>query len=469
MSGRARLPYIDKDYEAILADLVARIPALAPRWTDHNASDLGMALLELVAGVGDMLAYSLDTSAAEAFLPTARLRESIIRTVALVGYSLHGPVSATTTLRFTLDQAQAEAVTIPAGTVCRAPQSDVPFVTVAELVIPAGILIGDIGGRQGIRQSETFTIDDEPALLRLQLAHPTVAHGSVQVSVNGTPWSEVEHFADSAATDQHFCVRLNGLDYLAVVFGTGEQGACPALGDTVVVSYLTTLAEAGNLAHHQITELVDTIRLHGTPVGLAVDNPIAATNGAPAMSHELARVLAPAVVRSTWKAVTKADYVALCRSYPGVGKVAVLDLNDDESLPIYAVRVVLVPAGGGLPSPTLKTELLAYLNARRVITVRVSVDDPVYQAVPVSARLYVLPGYDHADVRARATAALADYFALENREFGQAVYTSDLIALLDGVDGVSHLSLYAPATNLPIAARAIATLGTVSLTTQAVS
>jgi len=89
-TGRARLPYINKDYEAIRRELLARIPQLTDRWTDFNESDLGVVLLELFAGVGDMLAYYLDAQAAESYLPTARRRQSIIDLCSLISYQLHG-------------------------------------------------------------------------------------------------------------------------------------------------------------------------------------------------------------------------------------------------------------------------------------------------------------------------------------------------------------------------------------------
>jgi len=55
-------------------ELIARVPQLTDRWTDFNASDLGVVLLELFCGVGDMLAYYLDAQAAEAFKQLSRLK-----------------------------------------------------------------------------------------------------------------------------------------------------------------------------------------------------------------------------------------------------------------------------------------------------------------------------------------------------------------------------------------------------------
>jgi hypothetical protein len=53
-----------KDYESIRQELLAKVPQLTDRWTDFNPSDLGVVLLELFCGVGDMLSYYLDAQAA---------------------------------------------------------------------------------------------------------------------------------------------------------------------------------------------------------------------------------------------------------------------------------------------------------------------------------------------------------------------------------------------------------------------
>lgn len=118
--GRASIEYINKDYESIRQELLAKVPQLTDRWTDFNHSDLGVVLLELFCGVGDMLAYYLDAQAAEAFLPTARQRQNVINLCNLIGYQLDTPVSSTTTIRFSLAAPLDFDLPIPAGTQCRA-------------------------------------------------------------------------------------------------------------------------------------------------------------------------------------------------------------------------------------------------------------------------------------------------------------------------------------------------------------
>ena len=45
----------DRRYEELREELVRRIPAHTPEWTDHNPGDPGITLLELFADLGETL------------------------------------------------------------------------------------------------------------------------------------------------------------------------------------------------------------------------------------------------------------------------------------------------------------------------------------------------------------------------------------------------------------------------------
>ncbi|ODS25050.1 putative baseplate assembly protein [Candidatus Endobugula sertula] len=47
----------DRTYDQLRRELISRIPVYAPEWSDHNASDPGIALLELFAFLGENILY----------------------------------------------------------------------------------------------------------------------------------------------------------------------------------------------------------------------------------------------------------------------------------------------------------------------------------------------------------------------------------------------------------------------------
>ena len=356
--GRASIGYINKDYESIRQELLAKIPQLTDRWTDFNHSDLGVVLLDLFCGVGDMLAYYLDAQAAEAFLPTARQRQNVINLCKLIGYRLDSPVASTTTLRFRLSAPLGKDLTIPAGTACRALLSDgeADFETVEDGLLPRGVLSVDIPVRQGVRRTETFTSTGLP-FQRIRLTGDVIAQGTITVTVGDDAWSEVDHFQDSLADSRHFMADLDALDISTLIFGDGQSGAVPAQGSAITVSYLQTIGDQGNLGPNRITQLLSPVYLDGGQVSLTVTNPVPATGGASREALEHARRQAPAELRSLWKAVTLEDYQALAEGYPGVAKAKVLDTNACQNIRYYNVQLAIAPNGGGMPSALLKREL----------------------------------------------------------------------------------------------------------------
>jgi len=63
-----------KDYASVRQRLIDLIPALIPRWMEGHGADMGIALVDLLAYVGDDLSSYQDAIANEANLETARHR-----------------------------------------------------------------------------------------------------------------------------------------------------------------------------------------------------------------------------------------------------------------------------------------------------------------------------------------------------------------------------------------------------------
>ena len=88
------IDYLARDYTALRQWMLDRVSTLIPSWKERNAADLGVALVELLAYVGDYLSYRQDAVATEAYLATARRRVSVRRHARLVDYPLHDGCNA---------------------------------------------------------------------------------------------------------------------------------------------------------------------------------------------------------------------------------------------------------------------------------------------------------------------------------------------------------------------------------------
>ena len=462
--GRASISYTNKDYESLRQELLARVPQLTDRWTDFNESDLGVVLLELFCGAGDMLAYYLDAQAAEAFLPTARQRQNVINLCKLINYRLDTPVAATTTLRFSLTSALDDDLNIPAGTVCKArlEDGDVDFETIEDVVLARGKLSVNVGARQGTRKSEEF-VGNSVRSQELALTSTCIAQGSVQVKVGESDWEETQFFIDSTSNSMHFQIQTDGLDITHVVFGNGTHGAIPSEGQTITVEYLETLGSKGNIGTSLVTDLITPIYHDGEIVQLCVKNAFPATNGSDRETLEHAKLQAPAELRSLWKAATKDDYKALAEGFPGVAKAQVLDSNDCVNIRYYQVNIAVAPNGGGLPSALLKQQLAEFIESRKVITIEVNLFDPCYRPISIDAEVYIYQTEDIETVRRRIEAALQEFFSFDKLIFGQSVYFSDIVSLIDGIQGVSHVTMFSPQVDVEIKPGQIAALGEIHL------
>jgi hypothetical protein len=106
------IDYLARDFRALRQAMLDRIATLSPGWRDRTPADLGVALVELLAYVGDYLSYRQDAIATEAYLHTARRRTSVRRHARLVDYHMHDGSNARAWLRV---RASA-TVDLPAGT-----------------------------------------------------------------------------------------------------------------------------------------------------------------------------------------------------------------------------------------------------------------------------------------------------------------------------------------------------------------
>jgi hypothetical protein len=88
--------YLAKDYASFRQLILDRMALTMPQWTESHVPDVGIALVEILAYVGDYLSYYQDAVATEAYLNTARKRVSVRRHLRLLDYRMHDGCNART-------------------------------------------------------------------------------------------------------------------------------------------------------------------------------------------------------------------------------------------------------------------------------------------------------------------------------------------------------------------------------------
>ena len=481
------IDYLARDYSGFRQALLDLVPAKLPEWTDHSEADFGVVLIELFAYMADILSYYQDRIANELFLPTARERRNVIQNLRLIGYEMVPAAAAAARLSIIVGNSITQSVEVRKGDQFSSPSTpDSPSVTFEytdnqPLVIDLSLLTpnsatkpdgsplvgfkeasGVIPVREGKSVlNEVVGVSDGRPNQRYALAQPRVLGGSIDLRAATTPptpsWrlrtnlvesgpaftpeqlaalEQQRRIASSLAfsrsADPDFATETDENDVTTILFGDGQYGLIPPVGVRILASYRTGGGATGNVGAGQITQVVQSARLQ--VLGAKVVNRVAASGGADRESIEEAIKFAPTVFSSMQRAVTADDYVAQAKLFPGVSKARA------EATNWNVIKLYIAPTGAGdYSSDTLRRDLLAYFEDKRMMTVLIQIENPGYVQLEIRANIGARPYFSNADVLASAQAAVAALFAFESVDFAQVFYLSKVYEAIEALPGVDNL------------------------------
>jgi predicted phage baseplate assembly protein len=270
-------------------------------------------------------------------------------------------------------------------------------------------------------------------------------------------WTAVETFAGRDAGERVFVLDHAAGEVLlapAVREPDGalrEYGAVPPKSAQLrIPEYRIGGGRRGNVAAGALRVLKSSV-----PYVARVGNRRPAAGGVDAEGIENAKARGPLLMRTRDRAVTAEDYEELAReAAPQVARVRCVSATADPTgTPSGTVRVLVVPSVGDDVSGRLRFEQLqpddavlaniaAYLDQRRVVGARLTVEPPFYRGVTVVARLTARPAVEHERLRQDALTALYRYFhpALGGPDgtgwpFGRPVQAGDVFAVLQRLPG----------------------------------
>lgn len=328
--------YTGLDYATILDTLLLRLQkAYGPVFNDAVESSPTMMLLDLVAVAADMIAFAMDRRAADAYSITARTRAAMARVVATLGYKLGPAIPATVDLHVSIKTPVGFSVPLPARFQFQGPNALIfessQGVTFAPGAGPADYQI--VSCYQGETVNETFTATgdaNQKISLRKVQSASYIASRTVEVTVNGVPWPEV----DFLTFDQTPQVQVDYAgDPPSILFGDGNSGQIPTPGATILVSYVLCRGQAGQVGSASIAAAVKPLVVNFQQVPLVITNPLAADPGSDVETVAHARVNSGQVYKSRNVAVTNGDFVAQAEGFrdPLHGRVATAQASSARS------------------------------------------------------------------------------------------------------------------------------------------
>lgn len=281
---------------------------------------------------------------------------------------------------------------------------------------------------------QRFRLGKAPLTRVPRAGAPHGAGAELEVRVAGLLWQETEEFVGRRPGDRVYRIESADDQTTTVIFGDGQTGARPATGAEIVARYRQGLGSEGRVHANQLTTLLDR------PKGLkATTNPLPAEGGADPETLEAARQAAPAAVRTLGRVVSLRDFEDAARESALVAKArAAVVLGGDEP----GVRLTVAGEDGAhLGDDSLKA-VRADLDTRRDPFRRLEIID--YTAVPLQIEAAIIardPARLSEDVQRAARDALLAELAFDNRELGEALHESDVLAALQSGAGVVGVDL----------------------------
>ncbi len=262
---------------------------------------------------------------------------------------------------------------------------------------------------------------------------PSGVRADVAVRVEGQTWEQVAALRESGPTDPHYTVRVTEEGQLAVGFGDGRAGRrLPTGTNNVRIRFRVGSGLAGNLPPGSFAK---PKRPHRRVAG--VRQPFAATGGNDQEPIDSLRENAPASVLTLERAVSLADFTHLAARQASVWQARAFSLPTADRRQ-GSIEVVVVPAGGGTLGD-LAVTLRDFLRAHALPGVDVAVS--LYESRPfdLTVNVQVLKGrFDREEVRERVRAALLAAFSLRRRRLGQDLFLSEVVQVVEGVQGVEN-------------------------------
>lgn len=441
--------YLDRGYRTIKTALVNRVKTLLPEMTDYSQSNIFMIILDYMAALTELLNYYVDVSARELYVYTAQHISSMIQLSRLIDYRIKARIPSTVRVTVQLlDQggnpAEATQDIIFKGDNILLGSNGVPFRQMGDVVMRKGSNLVVLDLEQSVKSA---TNPDEYTNLGLipEGKNPTLplpsnyADGSGTIYIGGEQWDLVETLGFSSPYDQVFVVEYVSEGLFVAKFGDGIRGAIPRAGAEAKLSYNITQGINGNLDSGTITDFKGTPNVEPsgalTNYTLNITNPNAATGGSDRETIEDMREHLGCSLRTLDRAVTFKDFIDIAKLCPGVDKVGA-DFSCETGISYY-----ITPDKGGEANELLLRELEDYVDMRKVLGVPVQAFPAGETQIYLSLTVWGKYGKRAQDIQLLVETALVNEYSYNNSDINRPIYTSDIIALVDNLDAVDHLTL----------------------------
>tara|TARA_R110000824_G_scaffold357871_1_gene545418 strand:+ start:2513 stop:4354 length:1842 start_codon:yes stop_codon:yes gene_type:complete len=230
--------YLSKDFESIKTDLIDYVKRHFPSdWRDFNDASGGMALLELMAYVGDVLSFNIDRQVNEAYINRAVETKNIVSLAQNFGYTPKNTTPAVVNLSISANMADSTSgetlfVLKKGATVFTNFEPIVSFETLSDVNFTQAKdrIINTVGG------TTTVTVSGVSAAAGISKVFEYTANEAIKFLKITLPDSDINEIVSVSAADGSEYFQVNSLA-IDTIF-TGEVNTDSSSGDAAYIMRL---------------------------------------------------------------------------------------------------------------------------------------------------------------------------------------------------------------------------------------
>ena len=327
------------------------------------------------------------------------------------------------------------------------------------IVVYGNLILADQGetqkqatvGSGDARQTfQTFKLPKAPLTYLLHAARTPPHVPELEVYVGGVLWSRVDTFFTSDPNDRVYVVREDDDGDSWIQFGDGKTGArLPSGRQNVMVRFRIGTGARGPLKDDAAPKAMGRLKQLSE-----VAMPAPAVNGAEPESEEKAREAAPLRMQALGRLVGLSDYEAEALTLPGVQRARATWVAPNG---FPRLRLVVLTDGGTETEAAAVADAMNAANrcrgaARFPLETVQGTRQYLHLDLSVGYRSDRLP--EDIEPQIRAVLGIAEgteepedgLFGFKQRQFGQDAHVSQVIGLVQQVDGVAwvRVDAFAP-------------------------
>ena len=381
------------DFQGIKTNFKSYLQA-QDQFRDYNFEGSGLnVLLDLLAYNTYYNSFYLNMVAAEAFLPTAQKRNSVVNLAKSLNYTprsvTSASISGTATVTVT---GSPTSVTIPAYTSFTGSVDGVTynFLNTSSVILTplSGVYSSAITLKEGRYINRRYTTNLNDPDQRFLIPNKNVDTSTLTVSVLNSSvdsttrtFSKVESLVEVASTTRVYYIEEVEDGQFEIKFGDGVFGVALDSGNIVVLEYLVSNGSSANdIESLTYTDAITNV----TSIAFVASDP--AAGGSDRETINQIKFNAPKAYEAQNRVVTADDYKTLMLQQATVDSCVVWGGEDNDPPTFGKVFIAVKPTTGDVLTATEKLNLInSVIKPKKVLTISTEIVDPEYIFIIVDA------------------------------------------------------------------------------------